>query len=92
MTTFYAIDGSTLFDVCLNTYGTLDFFYKLLKDNNISNANYVPKTGQQFLYDETLIIDQQTSRTIILNNIKYATEINTNGSVYYKIKEGLPRQ
>ena len=91
MSTFYAVDGSTLFDVCLNTYGSLDFFYKLLVDNNITNANYTPKTGQPFNYDETLIVDEQTNRTITLSGIKYTTAINSSTGVYYKIKEGLPR-
>ena len=91
MSTFYAVDGSTLFDVCLNTYGSLDFFYKLLVDNNIPNANYTPKTGQPFNYDETLIVDEQTNRTITLSGIKYTTAINSSTGVYYKIKEGLPR-
>jgi hypothetical protein len=91
MSTFYAVDGSTLFDVCLNTYGSLDFFYKLLLDNNIPNANYTPKTGESFNYDETLIVEEQTSRTITLGGIKYATAINNSTGLYYKIKEGLPR-
>ena len=91
MSIFYAVDGSTLFDVCLNTYGSLDFFYKLLVDNNIPNANYTPKTGQPFNYDETLIVDEQTNRTITLSGIKYTTAINSSKGVYYKIKEGLPR-
>ncbi len=91
MSTFNAVDGSTLFDVCLNTYGSLDFFYKLLIDNNIPNANYTPKTGQAFNYDETLIVDEQTNRTTILSGIKYATEINNSTGVYYKTEEGLPK-
>ena len=91
MSIFYAVDGSTLFVVCLNTYGSLDFFYKLLVDNNIPNANYTPKTGQPFNYDETLIVDEQTNRTITLGGIKYTTAINSSTGVYYKIKEGLPR-
>ncbi|OPZ92402.1 MAG: hypothetical protein BWY74_01597 [Firmicutes bacterium ADurb.Bin419] len=91
MSIFYAVDGSTLFDVCLNTYGSLDFFYKLLIDNNIPNANYTPKTGQAFNYDETLIVDEQTNRTTTLSGIKYATAINNNTGVYYKTEEGLPK-
>lgn len=91
MTEFRASDGQTLVNVCINTYGSLDFFYKLLLDNNIPDANYVPVTGQIFFYDETLVINQQINRTTILNNIKYATAITNSTAVYYVVKQGLPK-
>ena len=35
MTTYYAVSGQSFSDVCLNTYGTLDNYIKLLEDNNL---------------------------------------------------------
>lgn len=73
MSTYSAINGQTLSDICLNTYGSMDYYYKLLQDNNIENADVVPVTGQLFEWDETLIVDTNIHKTITLNNIKYAT-------------------
>jgi hypothetical protein len=66
--------------VCLNTYGSLDFFYKLVQDSNIPNADAIPATGQQFLWDRELVVDTQVLRTTTLGNIIYATVSGTNGN------------
>ena len=50
--------GSNLFDVVLNTYTSLDLIPKFMKDNNITNVNMVTKTGDVFVYDTTLIVDE----------------------------------
>jgi hypothetical protein len=75
--TFNAINGQSLLDVCLNTYGTTDLLYKLLQDNTIPNLNSTPVTGQQFVYDDSLVIDQGVNQYFNLTNTKYATDINT---------------
>jgi hypothetical protein len=85
MTNFYAIKGQTLTDICLNTYGTLDYYYKLLTDNNVPNANYIPTSNELFVYDETLVFDNAINRTTTINNIKYATDLSENGNVFYQI-------
>ena len=68
MTLFTAIENSTIYDVCLNTYGTLDLLVKLMVDNLFLNVNLYPTTGQIFSFDETLVANQATAQ-----NIKYAT-------------------
>lgn len=55
MKEFKAISNSTIYDVCMNTYGTLDYLVKLLVDNNINDINVNPTNGQIFLYDDTLV-------------------------------------
>ena len=55
MTNFTAISNCTIYDVCLNTYGSLDFLSKLIEDNNFGSINNYPENGQQFIFDETLI-------------------------------------
>lgn len=77
MTTFYAENGQSLIDVCLNTYGTTDLLYKLLQDNGISDINYTPYSGQPFTYDDSLVINQGVNLLFAQSNIKYATDINT---------------
>ena len=74
---FNAVSGQSLLDVCLNTYGTTDLLYKLLQENAIASLDYTPFTGQQFLYDDNLVIDQGANQYISQANTYYATDINT---------------
>lgn len=69
MQIFTAISNSTIYDVCLNTYGTLDYLVKLMTDNNFGSVDDYPLNGQQFIFDETLIANQAVKQV----NIKYAT-------------------
>ncbi len=73
MTKFTAVDGSTIFNVCLNTYGTLNLLGKLMADNNFAGVSTYPTAGQVFLYDETLVVNQQVSKNLTLSGEKYAT-------------------
>lgn len=72
MRQFNAVYGSSLSDVCLNTYGSLDFYVKLLNDNGVE-PNQLPYSGQPFMWDETLVFNQTTQSLINANGIIYAT-------------------
>ena len=79
MTKFIAVANSTMYDVCQNTYGTLNLLGKLLDDNNVS-VNYYPNPGDVFLYDENLVnvaANQNLSQNYTVAagdvQIKYAT-------------------
>lgn len=67
---FRAVDMSTIYDVCLNTYGNLDFLVKLMTDNDFEGVNSYPVAGQIFLYDDTLVYGLAVQKN---NTIKYAT-------------------
>jgi len=73
MTRFIAVDSSTIYDVCLNTYGSLDYLVKLMVDNDFEGVETFPKAGQEFLFDENLVVNQQVYRTNLDKNLKYAT-------------------
>ena len=80
MKEFIAISNSTIYDVCLITYGALDYLIKLLVDNNITDINTNPINGQKFLYDDTLvnkISNVNNNANLIINSnlaqIKYTT-------------------
>jgi hypothetical protein len=90
MKTFNAISGQTLADVCMNTYGSMDYFYKLLQDNRIANANAIPYTGQPFVWDETLVVDAMINKTNVIGNVKYATGYGSNGNTLAVIVGGAP--
>lgn len=77
MSSYNAQEGQTLFDVCLNTYGTLDLLSKLLIDNNISNIDVVLTSGQEFTWDETLSVNSNANVVTIVNTNLFSTgEVN----------------
>jgi hypothetical protein len=85
MQVYKAKSGQSFTDVCLNTYGSLDYFIKLLSDNNLSPED-VPVANQEVIWDETIIADQ----TIYINTTKagivFSTMYGTNDNSYYIIK------
>lgn len=80
MSEFIAISNSTIYDVCLNTYGTLNLLGKLMDDNNHEGVNTNPSKGQVFLFDDNLV-NVQTNQSLVQNysiaagenQLKYAT-------------------
>lgn len=70
---YKAIEGQSLFDIVLNTYGAIEYIYKLIKDNGIENINYIVKSGDEFLYDGDLITDTTIFTTTTLSWVRYAT-------------------
>ena len=81
MKQFVAVSNSTIYDVCLNTYGTLNLLAKLMVDNNFPGVNAYPFGGQVFLYDDNLVNVQsnqnlnQNYNVVVAGSvqIKYAT-------------------
>lgn len=69
-------NGQSIKDICLNIYGNIDLIYKLIRDSGTNGINYIPKTGDVFLYDPTLIIGNSSSRTKIISDTRYATLAN----------------
>lgn len=80
---YTAVSGQSLADVCMNTYGSMDYFFKLLKDSGIANANQIPYTGQPFTWDNTLVVDANVNRTTVLGGIRYATAYSNNNNTFY---------
>ncbi len=73
---FVAVDQSTIWDVVNNTYGSVDFIVKLMEDNGFPNVNTYPENGQIFLYDDSLVVNQNTQQTAA-GTVKYATRERT---------------
>jgi hypothetical protein len=73
MTTFTAVENSTIYDVCLNTYGSLDFLVKLMAENDFDGVEVRPKAGQEFLFDESLVVNQLVYNDNLSKSVKYAT-------------------
>lgn len=68
-------NNQNMIDICLNTYGSINYLGRFLKDNNIRNPLYNPPNNITFVYDRNLITD-----VIVFNQRKiYATnQIVTN--------------
>lgn len=85
--TFTAVFGQSIFDVCLNCYGSLDYLYKLIQDSAVDSVNDIPKSGQVYTYDDSLVVDQNVFQKTTLSGVKYATNLGNNGSIYYIIDQ-----
>lgn len=78
MSVYTAVSGQNMYDVCLITYGSLDFVVKLANDNGISDLNNINLTGILFTYDNTLVVNQVLQQQL---NKNYGTAYaNVTGS------------
>lgn len=69
---FVAVDSSTIWDVVNNTYGGVDNIVKLMQDNGFPNINTYPEKGQNFIFDDTLVENQNNLQSN-LSTTKFAT-------------------
>lgn len=83
MKTYYAIAGQSIYDVCLQTYGSLDYLYKLMEDNGVEGLDDVVLGGQAFTWDDSLVVDQQINSAFAASDTSYATDVNEQGSVFF---------
>lgn len=84
MQNYNSANGQSLLDVCLSVYGTLDYLYKLIVDNNISGVDYDPTTGQVFVYDDSLTVNSNAfqKRSVA----KYSTLYNADSVADFGIE------
>lgn len=85
MKTYQAIAGQSIYDVCLQTYGSLDYLYKLLQDNGIAGVDVPVTSRQQFVWDDSLVLDQQVNAAFAGTSKRYSTDVSALGSVFYVI-------
>lgn len=83
MQNYNSANGQSLLDVCLSVYGTLDYLYKLIVDNNINGVDYEPTTGQVFVYDDSLTVNSNAfqKRSVA----KYSTLYKSNSVLGFGI-------
>jgi len=62
-----------IFDVCLQHYGTLDYLFQLLSDNNL-DLNSTLSSGQILTINNNLLGNELIKRTIIKKNIIFVNE------------------
>lgn len=54
---YRALEGQSLYDVCLNTYGTLNLLSRLMVENGVERTDLVIKTGDEFTWDDDFVFD-----------------------------------
>lgn len=69
--------------MCLQTYGELDYLYKLMQDNGIQGLDQEVLSGQQFVWDDSLVVDQQINQAFASTSTVYATSVGDLGSVFF---------
>ena len=80
-----SVYGQSIFDICLQTYGSFDYLRKLLDDNGIENIDQVPASGQVFNWDET--ISTNANQISSNSNVILATGVLKNSSVLSVVEE-----
>lgn len=88
MIVYNSIAGQSIYDVCLQTYGSLDFVYKLMQDNSFAGLDTNIASGQPFSWDNTLVVGQQLYQQNVATNTLYATLVSSLGSVFYVVNNG----
>jgi len=82
MQQYNATNGQSYSDVCLNTYGSMDYYVKMLNDNGAS-PNALPTTGVVIDWDTNLVVDQAVYNTTTKVGVTFAThQLDTNNSFY----------
>ena len=72
MKEYRCTEGQSLTDVCLNTYGTMNQYVRMLNDNGLT-PNDVPNASTVILWDETAVENQTTLSLVNGNKIIFAT-------------------
>jgi hypothetical protein len=89
---YSAISGQSIYDVCLKIGYSLDNLLKLLEDSygDEFGVNDIPASGQQYIYDDALVVNQPITQAYNLSGTNYATYYGTNGSAMYLIRQNNP--
>jgi len=89
---YYAKPNQSIYDVCLQLYGTLDFLTELLRKNNFNELNNVDATGLTFIFDTNKVKNKKINDHNLMNNIYYATLFNHAPSTYYELRDDSGRE
>ncbi len=73
MATLQVRQGQSIYDICLQAYGTLNLIFKLIQDNLIESIDINPAPGTIIKYDESLIANTAISQQNNNTNTTYTT-------------------
>jgi len=94
MRIYSAIAGQSIYDVCLQTYGSLDYLYKLMQDNGVEGLDEQIYSRQEFTWDDSLVVNQLINAAFSATNQLYSTDMTSLGNVYFVTQQspiiGIP--
>lgn len=75
MSIYVAKPGQSIYDVCMQVYGTLDQLYKLIQDNSLSGVGVESDAllGKNLVYDPSLTVNPAVFNNAYNQRTVYAT-------------------
>lgn len=74
-------DGQNLFDVSLQTYGAIDYLFKLVEDNSISGIQATGLTGLSVEYEDTVKFENQNP-VVLLQSAEKTLTVKDRQSIF----------
>lgn len=68
-------NGQSIYDICVQTYGSLDLLYKLIQDNNFPNINTTLQPGTTLQWDTSQITDNSFYGYLQSNSLNIGTAL-----------------
>jgi hypothetical protein len=68
-------NGQSIYDICVQTYGSLDLLYKLIQDNNFPNINTTLQPGTTLQWDSSQITDNSFYGYLQRNSLNIGTAL-----------------
>lgn len=85
LSTIIPVNGQSIFDICLMTYGDLKYLYTLLQDNNIVSLNDTNLIGKTIKFNPDLVQDIGVYNYLVQKPIATIENTNKNtGKAYNK--------
>ncbi len=66
-------EGSTIFDIVLNTYMSLNAIPRFIADNGITDLGMITTAGQQFIFNTDAVEDEILSLDVLRNGYNFNT-------------------
>ena len=70
---YFCMTGQSVYDVCLQLYGTLDELVNLMRQNNFGGLSDTQIQGRQVIFELVKRQDSLLGKYNLQNNINYAT-------------------
>lgn len=91
MKTLTAKAGQSLFDIALQTYGSLDYLVKIAKDNAFGSVTGKVPSRRAFIWNENFIPYQKGNSIYNRSNTVLATDSANYGNVFFIPDDVMPQ-
>lgn len=94
---FSAYSGMSIYDICLQVYGSLDLLYQLMADSNFNNLQSEVVVGEKFIFNPGKTVDNifanflKTTKKIITTLVFTPSDALLQENGYYILQENGDR-